>query len=214
MKLFNYWRSSSSYRVRLALEFKQLSYEYVPISLIKGEHHESAHTARNPWGSVPVLEVDDGGRTIHIPQSVAIVEYLEERFPQRPMFPKSAGERAVMRSMVELINSSIQPFHNLSTLNYVKDVLKGDSKAWAEHWIQKGLGALEAQAKTTAGRFLLGDAFTFADACLLPQLFGGRRFATVDPEKVPTLMRVEATCLALDFVQKAKPEAQPDAQPA
>jgi maleylpyruvate isomerase len=214
VKLFNYWRSSSSYRVRLALEFKQLAYEYVAVSLIKGEQHESAHKARNPWGSVPVLEVEDGGKTLAIPQSVAIVEYLEERYPQRPLFPKAPAERAVMRSMVELINSSIQPFHNLSTLNYVKDVLKGDSKAWAEHWITKGLDALEAQAKSTAGRFLVGDAFTFADACLLPQLFGGRRFATVDPAKFPILMRVEATCLALDFVQKAKPEAQPDAQPA
>ncbi|MEW5741587.1 MAG: maleylacetoacetate isomerase [Myxococcota bacterium] len=214
MKLFNYWRSSSSYRVRLALEFKQLAYEYVPVALLKGEQHEAPHKARNPWGSVPVLEVDDGGKTLHIPQSVAIVEYLEERFPERPLFPKSPGQRAVMRSMVELVNASIQPFHNLSTLNFVKDVLKADSKAWAEHWVGKGLEALEAQAKATAGRFLVGDSFTFADACLVPQLYGARRFATVAPEKYPTLIRVEATCLALDFVQKARPEAQPDAQPA
>jgi len=214
VRLFNYWRSSSSYRVRLALEFKQLTYEYVAVSLLKGEQHEAVHRARNPWGSVPVLEVTESGRTVAIPQSVAIVEYLEERFPERPLFPKAPAERAVMRSMVELINSSIQPFHNLSTLNYVKDVLKGDSKAWAEHWISRGLDALEAQAKTTAGRFLLGDDFTFADACLLPQLFGARRFATVDPAKLPSLMRVEATCLSLDFVRRAKPEAQPDAQPA
>lgn len=213
MKLFNYWRSSSSYRVRLALEFKQLEYEYVAVSLIKGEQHEAAHRARNPWGSVPVLEVDEGGRTLQIPQSIAIVEYLEDRFPERALFPKPLGDRAVMRSMVELINSSIQPFHNLSTLNYVKDVLGRDSKAWAEHWVGKGLSALEDQAKHTAGRFLLGDAFTFADACLLAQLFAARRFASVDPAKYPTLMRVEATCVTLDFVQRAKPESQPDAQP-
>ncbi|GMU58750.1 MAG: hypothetical protein AMXMBFR34_05130 [Myxococcaceae bacterium] len=214
MKLFNYWRSSSSYRVRLALAFKQLPYEYVPIALLKGEQHEAAHQARNPWGSVPVLEVEDGGKTLRVPQSVAIVEYLEERFPERPLFPKSPAQRAVMRSMVELVNASIQPYHNLSALNYLKDVLKADSKAWAEHWVSKGLEALEAQAKSTAGRFLLGDTFTFADACLVPQLYGARRFGTVAPEKVPTLIRVEATCLALDFTQKAKPEAQPDAQPA
>lgn len=213
MKLYNYWRSSSSYRVRLALEFKGLKYEYVAVSLIKGEQHEATHRARNPWGSVPVLEVEENGRTLHIPQSVAIVEYLEERYPDKPLFPKSLADRAVMRSMVELINSSIQPFHNLSTLNYVKDVLKGDQKAWAEHWIHKGLDALEHQAKASAGRFLVGDAFTFADASLLPQLFGGRRFATVDPAQYPTLMRVEQACLALDFVQRARPEAQPDAQP-
>lgn len=214
MKLFNYWRSSSSYRVRLALEFKQLAYEYVPVALLKGEQHQPAHTARNPWGSVPVLEVEDGGKTLHIPQSVAIVEYLEERFPEPPLFPKAPGARAQMRSLVELINASIQPFHNLSTLNYVKDVLKGDQKAWAEHWVGKGLDALEAQAKASAGAFLVGDAFTFADACLVPQLFGARRFATVAPEKYPTLIRVEAACLALDFAKKAAPDAQPDAQPA
>jgi maleylpyruvate isomerase len=214
VKLFNYWRSSSSYRVRLALEFKQLAYEYVPVSLLAGEQHQPAHRARNPWGSVPVLEVEDGGRTLHIPQSVAIVEYLEERFPQRPLFPKSVEHRAAMRSLVELVNASIQPFHNLSTLNFVKDVLKADSKAWAEHWVGKGLEALEAQAKATAGRFLVGDDFTFADACLVPQLYAARRFASVPPERYPTLLRVETTCLALDFVQKAKPEAQVDAQPA
>lgn len=214
MKLYNYWRSSSSYRVRLALEFKQLAYEYVPVALLKGEQHQPAHTARNPWGSVPVLEVEEDGKPLHIPQSVAIVEYLEERFPERPLFPKSLGARAQMRALVELINASIQPFHNLSTLNYVKDVLKGDQKAWAEHWVGRGLDALEAQAKASAGRFLVGDAFTFADACLVPQLFGARRFAAVAPEKCPTLLRVEAACLALDFVKKAAPDAQPDAVPA
>jgi len=214
VKLFNYWRSSSSYRVRLALEFKQLSYEYVPIALLKGEQHQPAHTSRNPWGSVPVLEVEEGGKTLHIPQSVAIVEYLEERYPERPLFPKALGARAQVRSLVELINASIQPFHNLSTLNYVKDVLHGDQKAWAEHWVGKGLDALEAQAKASAGAFLVGDRFTFADACLVPQLYGARRFAAVAPEKYPTLLRVEATCLAQDFAKKAAPDAQPDAVPA
>lgn len=214
VKLYNYWRSSSSYRVRLALEFKQLEYEYVAVSLLQGEQHQPTHKARNPWGSVPVLEVEDGGKTLHIPQSIAILEYLEERYPEKPLLPKAPAERAVVRSLVELVNASIQPFHNLSTLNYVKDVVKGDSKAWAEHWIGKGLEALEAQAAKTAGQFLFGDGFTLADVCLVPQLFGGRRFATVAAEKYPTLLRVEANCLALPFVAKAKPDAQPDAQPA
>lgn len=213
MRLFNYWRSSSSYRVRLALAFKGLDYEYVPISLIKGEQHEAAHRARSPWGSVPVLEVEDGGQTLRLPQSVAIVEYLEERWPTPALFPAERGARAQMRALVELINSSIQPFHNLSTLSHVKDALRGDAKAWAEHFIGAGLRALEAQAAQTAGCFLVGDAFTFADACLVPQLFGARRFATVEPSAYPLLHRVEAACLALDFVQRARPEAQPDAQP-
>lgn len=211
MKLFNYWRSSASYRVRLALGFKGLPYEYVAVNLATGEQRLGSHLARNPWGGVPVLELTEGGKTVLLPQSVAIVEYLEERYPEKPLFPKPPLERARMRAMVELVNSGIQPLHNLQVLNHVKDVLHGDPKAWAELWIGKGLDALEAMAKDTAGKYLCGDAFTFADACLLPQLFGARRFATVDPARLPTLVRVEAECLKLDFVQKARPENQPDA---
>ncbi len=211
MKLFNYWRSSASYRVRLALSFKELAYEYVAVNLVKGEQHEGPHRARNPWGGVPVLEVVENGKTLQLPQSVAIVEYLEERYPHKALFPTGAVERARVRAMVETVNSGIQPLHNLQVLAYVKDVAKADSKAWAEHWIGKGLDALEAMAKDTAGTYLFGDAFTFADACLLPQLFGARRFATVDPARFPTLMRVEAECLKQDFAQRARPENQPDA---
>lgn len=208
VKLFNYWRSSASYRVRLALSFKGLAYEYAPVNLLKGEQHEAAHVSRNPWHSVPVLQLDSGEL---IPQSVAIVEYLEEAFPQKPLFPKNAVDRARMRALVEVVNSGIQPLHNLQVLAYVKDTLKADSKVWAEKWIGNGLDALESMARSTAGQFLVGDAFTFADACLLPQLFGARRFASVDPAKYPTLMRVEAHCLTLDFVENARPENQPDA---
>ena len=208
MKLFNYWRSSASYRVRIALGFKNLPFEYAAVNLAKGEQHDATHVSRNPWHSVPVLQLDDG--TL-LPQSVAIVEYLEEVHPTPALFPKAAIDRARMRAMVETINSGIQPLHNLQVNNYVKDVLKGDPKAWAEKWIGQGLDALEAMAKTTAGKFMVGDAFTFADACLVPQLFGARRFATVDPARVPTLLRIEAACLQLDFVKKASPENQPDA---
>lgn len=210
MKLFNYWRSSASYRVRLALEFKGLKYEYVAVNLVKGEQHESAHRSRNPWGGVPVLEVVENGKTVQLPQSVAIVEYLEEKYPEKPLFPKGAVERARMRAMVELVNSGIQPLHNLQVLNKVKEYTP-DTKPWAELWIGKGLEALEAMAQDTAGTFLVGNSFTFADACLLPQLFGARRFASVDPARYPTLVRVEAECMKLDFVQKARPESQPDA---
>lgn len=211
MKLFNYWRSSASYRVRLALGFKGLPYEYVAVNLAKGEQHQGEHRARNPWGGVPVLEVVVEGQRVELPQSVAIVEYLEERYPEKPLFPTNLVERARMRAMVELVNSGIQPLHNLQVLTHVKDVLHGDSKAWAELWIGKGLDALEAMARDTAGTYLCGETFTFADACLLPQLFGARRFATVDPARLPTLVRVEAECLKLAFVQQARPENQPDA---
>ena len=208
VKLFNYWRSSASYRARLALAFKELPYEYIAVNLLKGEQHQSEHLTRNPWHSVPVLQLDSGEL---IPQSVAIVEYLEETFTAKPLFPRHSLDRARMRALVETVNSGTQPLHNLQVLNHVKDVLGADAKAWSEKWIGQGLAALEAMAKSTAGTFLIGDSFTFADAALLPQLYASRRFATVDAERYPTLLRVETHCLSLDFVQKARPENQPDA---
>jgi maleylpyruvate isomerase len=212
MKLHNYWRSSSSYRVRLALEHKHLEYVYVAVNLLQGEQHQPAHRARNPSGMVPVLEVEEDGRTLFVPQSVAIVEYLEERYPERPLFPSSRADRAQMRALVESITGGIQPFHNLATLNYVKSALAADPTAWATHFIDAGLSALEQLAARSAGTYLVGDAFTWADCCLVPQLFGARRFATFDASRYPLLARVEATCLALPAVQRARPEAQPDAQ--
>lgn len=210
MKLYNYWRSSSSYRVRLALHFKGVPFEYVPVSLLKGEQHAPEHRHRNPAGYVPVLEVEEAGRTVHLTQSVAIVEYLEERFPERPLLPRSLAARAQIRGLVELINSGIQPFHNLSTMNHLK-TLGVDEKKWAMHWIDVGLDGLEKLASKTAGRFLFGDEFTWADCCLVPQLFGARRFGG-NVDACPLLTRIEKTCLELPFVKAASPEAQIDAQ--
>ncbi len=207
VRLFNYWRSSASYRVRLALAFKGLRYEYVPVNLAAGEQHGAAHVARNPWHSVPVLELDGGEL---VPQSVAIAEYLDEVHPTPPLFPGAPLARARVRALVEVVNSGIQPLHNLQVLQYVK-ATGGDEKAWSAKWIGQGLDALERLAAASAGTFLVGDTFTFADACLLPQLYGARRFASVDPARLPTLARVEAHCLTLEFVQQARPEAQPDA---
>jgi maleylpyruvate isomerase len=212
MKLYNYWRSSSSYRVRLALHFKGVSFEYVPVSLVKGEQHDAAHRARNPAGYVPVLEVEEDGQVVQLSQSVAIVEYLEERFPERPLFPSSRAGRAQVRAMVELINSGIQPFHNLATLGHLKSI-GADEKAWARHFIDQGLASLDAMAQRHAGRFLFGDSFTWADCCLLPQLYGARRFGG-NVAAFPLLTRLEAASLDLPHVQAARPEAQVDAQPA
>ncbi len=212
MKLYNYWRSSSSYRVRLALHHKQLPFEYVPVSLIKGEQHQPAHRSRSASGTVPVLEDVVDGKVLLLTQSVAIFEYLEERFPARPLLPKGAVQRSQVRALAELINSGIQPLQNLAVLNYVKDTLKADQAAWAKHWIGLGLAALEQQATQTAGQFLVGDEFSWADCCLVPQLFAARRFGA-DPSSCPTLLAVEARCLTLDAVKNAAPEAQPDAQP-
>jgi maleylpyruvate isomerase len=212
MKLYNYWRSSSSYRVRLALHFKGVPYEYVAVSLLKGEQHEAAHRDRNPAGSVPVLEVEEAGRVVELSQSVAIFEYLEERYPERPLLPSSSTARAQVRSIAELINSGIQPFHNLATLNHLK-AIGADEKAWARHFIDQGLKTLDALAERHAGRFFFGDTFTWADCCLVPQLYGARRFGG-DVAAFPRLTRLEQASLELPYVQAARPEAQPDAVPA
>ncbi len=211
MKLYNYWRSSSSYRVRLALHFKQLAFEYVSVALNTGAQHQPSHRAKNPIGTVPLLEIEGVDAPLYIAQSVAIFEYLEEQFPARPLLPAAPGDRAQVRALAETVNSGIQPFHNLTTLNFVRDDVKFDEKKFAEFFISTGLTGFEKQASLTAGTFLFGDTFTWADCCLLPQLFGARRMG-VDTAQYPLLSRVETTCLALDFVQKAKPEAQVDAQ--
>ncbi len=213
MKLYNYWRSSSSYRVRVALHFKDLPFEYVPVSLIEGEQLGAQHLSRNPLTTVPVLEVTEGGKTLLLPQSVAIVEYLEERYPLKPLFPKGLEHRAAMRALVEQVNSGIQPFQNLSAMKFVKEELKADDKAFARHFISRGLIQLEALVKRTAGRFMVGDAFTFADACLVPQLFGARRFG-VETENFVLLTKLEKASLELDFVQKSAPDRQIDAHPS
>jgi maleylpyruvate isomerase len=211
VKLFNYWRSSSSYRVRLALAHKGLAYEYVAVNLLEGEQHRAPQRTRNPSGMVPVLEVLDGGRLRHLGQSVAICEYLEERFPSVPLLPRDALDRAQVRSLVESINSGLQPLHNTSVLAHVKEALHADPRAWAEHFVQLGLAALEAQASRTAGRFLVGEAFTLADCFLVPQLYAARRFASFDAAAYPTLARVEASCLTTPAAAAAHPDAQPDA---
>jgi maleylpyruvate isomerase len=215
VRLFNYWRSSCSYRVRLGLAFKGLAYQYVAVNLLAGEQHQPAHRARNPWGTVPVLEVEEeGGPPRCLAQSVAILEYLEERHPERPLLPRGLVARATVRALVEAINSGLQPLHNLSTLNHVKTALGGEPKAWAEHFVGLGLASLEARARETAGRHLVGDAFTLADCFLLPQLYAARRFASFDAAAFPVLARVEEAGLALEAAALARPEAQPDAAPS
>jgi maleylpyruvate isomerase len=211
VRLFNYWRSSSSFRVRLALAHKGLAYEYVAVNLLQGEQHSAAHRARNPGGAVPVLEVEVGGHPHRISQSVAICEYLEERHPERRLLPVDPVARAWVRSLVEGFNSGLQPHHNLGTLAHVKDVLHGDPRAWAEHFVGVALAALELEAQRTAGQYLVGDAFSLADCYLVAGLYAARRFASFDAASFPTLARVELACQALPAYRAAHPDAQPDA---
>jgi maleylpyruvate isomerase len=212
MKLYGYWRSSSTWRVRIALNYKQQAYETEPVHLIRDEQRSDRYRAINPFEQVPVLEVEEHGARRHLMQSIAIIEYLEERFPQPPLLPGDRIARARARQYAEVINSGIQPFQNLAVLKQIKHTYGGDEQAFARHHIERGLRGLEASAAASAGRFLVGDAVTIADVCLVPQLFGARRFG-VDLGALPTLVRIEAECAALPAFAAAVPERQPDAQP-
>jgi len=211
MILYDYWRSSSAWRVRIALHWKGVPFERRVVNLIKdgGEQHGAEFQSLNPLRQVPVLVTDDG-RTIT--QSMAIIGYLEEQFPAPPLLPADAWLRARARQLGEMVNSGTQPLQNLTVLDRVQ-ASGGDRNEWARHFIARGLAALEAAAQETAGSFLVGDAVSIADAYLVPQLYNARRF-TVDLAAFPTLVRIESACAALPAFKAAHPDAQSDAVPA
>lgn len=212
MRLHSYWRSSASWRVRIALAHKGIAYEYAPVNLVKdgGEQRGDAYRALNPLMQVPTLAWEENGETRLLTQSIAILEYLEETHPEPALLPRDPYLRARARQLAELINSGIQPLQNLEPQRYVREELKGDATAWTRHFIVRGMAALEEEAKRSAGDFLVGDAVSFADVCLVPQMFATRRFAG-GADAFPTLARIEARCLALPAFQQAAPERQPDA---
>lgn len=209
MKLYGYWRSSCSWRVRIALNLKGLAYEYVPVNLLEGAQHQDAYRAISPAGTVPLLETDEGGKTVRLSQSLAILEYLEERHPTPSLLPGDAYLRARTRMMAELVNSGIQPLQNLSVLQYV-EANGGDKKTWASHWVGKGMRALQTMAEETAGKYLLGEQPTLADICLIPQLYAARRFG-VDVSELGLLLRVEASLNEHPAFAAAHADRQPDA---
>lgn len=214
MRLYNFWRSSASHRVRIVLHWKEIEFEYVAVRLAAAEGEQLAPTFRekNPMAQVPCLEWEEGGTLRRLGQSVAIVEYLEERFPGRPLLPSSCWERAQVRAVVETINSGIQPLQNLQPKAAV-EALGGDGLAWCRRWNEAGLAALELLARPVAGRYMLGDEVTLADAFLAPQLAAARRFG-VDVNLFPTLVAADARTAELSAFQLALPERQPDARPA
>lgn len=212
MKLYNYWRSSASWRVRIALAHKGIHYEYVPVDLLQGggAQHTDGYRALNPLMQVPTLVWQEGAETRRLTQSLAILEYLEETHPDPPLLPREPYLRARARQLAEMVNSGIQPLQNLEARRYVREELHGDVSAWTRHFILRGMTALEEEARRSAGDFLVGDTVSFADVCLVPQMFATRRFAG-GVEAFPTLARIEARCLALPAFQQALPERQPDA---
>lgn len=215
MKLYGYWRSTSTWRVRIALNLKGIDYVYQPVHLLRGggEQHADAYRGLNPRGEVPVLEVEERGAVQHLAQSVAIIEYLEDRFPKVPLLPRDPLDRAFARQLAEMVNSGIQPLQNLSVLTFVRDELHGDDKAWARRFIERGLAALETVAQRTSGRFMVGDSVTLADLYVVPQLYAARRYG-VDLTGTPTLARVDAACAELPAFQRAHADRQIDAEPA
>jgi maleylacetoacetate isomerase len=208
--LYSYWRSSSSWRVRIALHLKGVAFEYRAVDLRAGAQFSDEHRARNPASQVPVLEVEQLGEVHHLTQSMAILDWLEERFPTPPLLPGGDYERARVRALAELVNSGIQPHQNQAVLKWLKRRQPGLETEWVKHWLAEGLGALELAVKAGAGRFCHGDAVSLADLYLVPQLHGARRFG-VDLAPCPTLLRIDAACRELPAFRLAEPEAQPDA---
>jgi maleylpyruvate isomerase len=208
--LYNYWRSSSSWRVRIALEWKGLPYTYVGVPLLEGAQKRDDYAALNPMRQVPTLVVtDDAGAQHELAQSLAIIEYLEETHPAPPLLPRDPLARARVRQLAEIVNSGIQPHQNTGTLAGLAR-LGGDGPAWARGFIAVGLSAMEAIARKTAGRFLVGDEVSIADLCLVPQLYGARRFGA-PLDGCPTLLRIEEACAALEPFRRAHADVQPDA---
>jgi len=211
MKLYNYFRSSASFRVRIALHLKGLAYDYLPIHLAKGEQRQPAFAAVTAEGLEPVLQTDDEHR---LTQSMAIIEYLDETHPQPPLLPADALGRARVRALAQIVACEIHPLNNLRVLKYLVHDLKAseDAKnAWYRHWVRLGLQAYEGQLATQTGRYSHGDTPTLADCCLVPQIFNARRF-DCDLSGLPRTMAVFDACMQLQAFQNAQPSACPDAE--
>jgi maleylacetoacetate isomerase len=213
MRLYTYFRSSAAFRVRIALNLKGRAYEALPVDIRPGatQHTRPSYLAVNPGGLVPALE--DNGVTLS--QSLAIIEYLEEAYPQPPLLPRSAIDRARVRSMALAIACDVHPLSNLRVLNYLRSPLGHDEeavKAWARHWIAVAFRAIEEEARRYSGdgKHMFGEIVTLADVCLIPQMYNARRFKC-DLEPYPTLRSIYANLESQPAFANAAPEVQPDA---
>lgn len=210
LSLWSYWRSSCSWRVRIALHWKGADFAYHAVDLVKGEQWDASHGQRSPLHQVPALDVEEGGRSFTLVQSVAIVEWLDERFPSPPLLPADPEGRARVRAIAEHVNAGIQPYQNTAPRKLLSAERKGLDDEYTRHFLALGMAGLEAAVARGAGRFSHGDSVTMADLYVVPQLYGARRFG-LDLAACPTLLRVEAACAALEPFQRAVPERQPDA---
>jgi maleylacetoacetate isomerase len=211
MQLYNYFRSSASYRVRIALALKGLAYDYMPVQLLKSEHLGESYAAVSASRLVPLLKDGDAVLT----QSLAIIEYLDETYPAPPLLPGDALARARIRALALDIACEIHPLNNLRVLRYLVHDLKvsdDDKNRWYRHWVETGLETVERQlaSHSGTGRFCHGDAPTLADITLVPQIFNAQRM-DCRLDHVPQVMRVFAECMKLDAFAKTQPSACPDA---
>ncbi len=215
MKLYSYFRSSASYRVRIALALKGLSYEYAAVHLVKNEQLADGFRAVAPSQLVPVLEVGDGADRLTLTQSLAIIEYLDEAHPEPPLLPKDLAGRARVRSLALDIACEIHPLDNLRVLRYLTGEMKvseDDKNRWYRHWIEAGLGVVERQlaGHPATGRFCHGDTPGLADCVLVPQIFNARRM-DCRLDHVPAVMRVFEACMAESAFASTQPSSCPDA---
>ena len=204
--LYDYYRSSAAYRVRIALNLKGVDYESRPVNLLESEQRGDDYRELNPQGLVPMLDIDGHRLT----QSLSIIVYLDQVFADPPLVPRDPADGAHVRAMALAIACDIHPLNNLRVLKYLKGQLghsQEDVDAWYAHWISEGLSALEAMAKAGAGKFLFGDAPTIADVCLVPQFYNARRY-NVPLDNCPTLLRTEENANGLEAFAAAHPDRQ------
>jgi maleylpyruvate isomerase len=210
--LHGYWRSSAAYRVRIGLNLKGVAWSQVTHDLRTGAHRAPGYLALDPLGLVPTLETPDGVLT----QSLAILEWLDERYPSPPLLPQAPGARAIVRSMALIVAADIHPVNNLRLLNALRRDLGANEEqvqAWIHRWIAEGFTALEASIAAHGGRFCFGDAVSLADCALVPQVYNAERFGA-DLAPYPNLVRATQAAAALPAFAEAHPSRQPDADPA
>ena len=210
MELYNYFRSSASYRVRIALALKGLEYDYKPVHLTKNEHLHEPYAAVSASRLVPLLRDGDHMLT----QSLAIIEYLDETHPEPPLLPKAAAERARVRALALDVACEIHPLNNLRVLRYlVRDlkVSEDDKDRWYRHWVETGLEVVERQLAAQPGTYCHGSTPTLADCCLVPQIFNAQRFEC-RTDHIPQTMRVYEACMKLPAFSKTQPSECPDAE--
>lgn len=214
MKLYGYWRSSSSWRVRIGLALKEVNFEYAAVHLVKdgGQQHGADYRAKNPLRQVPLLQWEEDGELCELSQSLAILEFLEERYPEPSILPGTPYERGRARQLAEVINSGTQPLQNLSVIQKLRDELGQDARSWSAYWIRRGLEAYEAMVRGEDGVFSVGDAVSVADICLIPQLYNARRFE-VELGDLTRCLAIEEACFGLRAFQVSHPDEQPDGAP-